>query len=59
MLINDGSTDRSLNVSAKYSANDKRITVIDQENGGVAAARNRGLDVATGDVVNQNCNTST
>lgn len=49
ILVNDGSTDNSLEICNSYSKIDDRIIVIDKQNGGVSSARNCGLDVATGD----------
>lgn len=46
ILVNDGSTDRSLNVCLEYQKHDKRIRVIDKPNGGVSSARNAGLEIA-------------
>ena len=51
ILINDGSTDNSGEICDKYASQDKRIIVIHQENGGVSAARNTGLDRATGEYI--------
>lgn len=51
LCINDGSRDNSLEVLNAYAAHDSRIRVIDQENAGVSAARNRGLDAATGEYI--------
>ncbi|MGI5970910.1 MAG: glycosyltransferase family 2 protein [Oscillospiraceae bacterium] len=51
LLVNDGSIDDSLSVCNDYAKKDCRIVVIDKENGGVASARNRALDVATGDYI--------
>lgn len=48
LLINDGSTDRSLSVCEELSKKDKRIRVIDKKNGGVASARNLGIQFAKG-----------
>jgi glycosyltransferase involved in cell wall biosynthesis len=45
ILINDGSKDNSLSICREYENKDKRITVIDQKNAGVSAARNAGLDI--------------
>lgn len=48
ICINDGSTDNSEKVLKSYEKKDKRIVVINQKNGGSAAARNAGLKVAKG-----------
>lgn len=49
IVINDGSTDKTLEKIQKYS--DKRIRVFTQENQGTGQARNRGLKEATGDFI--------
>lgn len=49
ILINDGSKDGSGAICDEYAAKDSRIRVLHQENAGVSRARNRGLDLATGD----------
>ena len=51
ILVNDGSTDDSLDICKKYEKFDDRIIVVSQTNGGVSKARNRGLDVAKGEWV--------
>lgn len=48
ILVNDGSTDRSLEILREYEKRDSRITVIDKANGGVSEARNIGIDIAKG-----------
>lgn len=48
ILINDGSTDNSSKIIDDFASKDKRIKIINQENLGVSAARNAGLDNATG-----------
>lgn len=45
IIVNDGSTDASLEICEKYQKKDKRIQIITKENGGVSSARNRGLDM--------------
>ena len=51
ICINDGSTDNSLKILEKYQKKDKRIKIINQENKGVSAARNAGVDIATGEYI--------
>lgn len=51
IIINDGSTDTSLEIVKKYMIKDKRIKLIDQKNKGQSKARNRGIEVATGDYI--------
>lgn len=48
ILVNDGSTDNCLNICNKYKAKDSRIKVINKKNGGLADARNVGLENSTG-----------
>ena len=51
LCIDDGSTDRSLEILHDYERRDSRILVIAKENGGVSSARNAGLDRMTGEFV--------
>lgn len=48
ILVNDGSKDASLEVCRCYAEKDPRIKVVNQENGGEGAARNRGIKEADG-----------
>lgn len=48
ILVDDGSPDRSGEICDAYASKDARITVIHQKNKGVSAARNAGLERATG-----------
>lgn len=48
ILVDDGSPDTSGDICDEYAKKDKRIKVIHQENQGVSAARNAGLDQSTG-----------
>lgn len=48
ILVDDGSEDNSLQICMEYAAKDDRVVVIHQENAGVSAARNAGIDAATG-----------
>jgi glycosyltransferase involved in cell wall biosynthesis len=48
ILVNDGSTDNSLEIAKKLEASHPEIRTIDQPNGGVAKARNTGITIASG-----------
>ena len=48
ILVDDGSTDSSGELCDAFARQDSRVRVIHQKNGGAAAARNTGLDVARG-----------
>ena len=47
ILIDDGSTDRSLDICRQYTKEDPRIFVISQPNQGLSAARNAGIAAAS------------
>ena len=51
ICVNDGSTDASSEILRRYAAEDDRIVIIDQENGGYGKAMNAGLDRATGEYI--------
>ena len=51
LLINDGSTDSSLEICEKYEKLDERFKVFSQANGGPSAARNLGIDRASGEFI--------
>ena len=51
ILINDGSTDASLNICKEYAENDKRIILVDKINEGVSIARNTGIKESSGDFI--------
>ena len=46
IILNDGSTDNSLEVIQNYASKNDSIRVIDKENEGVAKTRNRGIVLA-------------
>ncbi len=48
ICVNDGSTDSSLEILEKYAAKDSRILLLNQENKGLSAARNRAIENADG-----------
>ena len=49
ILVNDGSTDNSLEICRQYESHD--IVVVNQENKGVSAARNLGMKHAKGEII--------
>lgn len=51
ILVNDGSTDNSLEIAKEYENKDERIKLISQSNKGLSGARNTGLEYATGDYI--------
>lgn len=51
ILVDDGSTDKSGAICDAYAKKDTRIRVIHKENGGLSDARNRGIDIATGEYI--------
>lgn len=51
ICVNDGSTDRSREILSEWAGKMPQIRVIDRVNGGLSAARNTGLETASGDYV--------
>lgn len=51
ILVDDGSTDHSLEICQDYARIDKRVRIIHQENAGVCAARNAGILHASGEYI--------
>ena len=51
IVINDGTKDASAEIAKEYAKKDARIKVYDFENGGLSAARNRGVLLANGDYI--------
>ena len=49
--MNDGSTDDSESIIMEYAKIDRRIVIVNKENGGLPSARNAGLDIAKGKYV--------
>lgn len=48
IVINDGSTDNSLEICRKWENADSRVVLINKKNAGVSDSRNRGLEAAKG-----------
>ena len=51
ILVDDGSPDNCPQICDDYAQRDERVRVIHQNNAGVAAARNAGLDAACGEYI--------
>lgn len=51
ICVNDGSTDKSLEILKKYQENDSRVIIVNKENGGLPSARNAGIERAKGEYV--------
>ena len=51
IIVNDGSKDKTQEICERYASEYKDIIVVNCENQGAGAARNKGIDVATGDYV--------
>lgn len=51
ILINDGSTDNSLEILKSFSKNDKRFRVIDKKNSGYGASLNLGIKESKGEYI--------
>ncbi|MBY5454959.1 glycosyltransferase family 2 protein [Rhizobium beringeri] len=48
LVVDDGSRDSTFELASDYGLTDRRVRVLRQENGGVARARNRGIQEARG-----------
>ena len=51
IIINDGSSDSTLDILNCYKQTYSNLIIIDKENGGPSSARNAGLDIAKGEYV--------
>lgn len=51
IIINDGSSDETLNIITSLYSKNERVVIINQDNLGVSAARNNGLAESTGEWV--------
>ncbi len=51
IVVDDGSTDNSGEICRRYADSDKRVFLKKQKNGGLSAARNAGLELASGEFI--------
>ncbi|WP_314853272.1 glycosyltransferase family A protein, partial [uncultured Granulicatella sp.] len=51
ILVNDGSTDKSKLICERYCQENSRFLLINQENQGLSAARNKGVEISTGEYI--------
>ena len=51
IVVNDGSPDGSAAIIAEYARKDSRVRVFEKPNGGLSSARNAGMDVVRGDII--------
>lgn len=51
ILVNNGSTDNTLNICMQWAKKDSRIKILDQKNKGVSNARNQGIKQAIGEYI--------
>ena len=51
IIINDESTDNSLQIAQKYALKHRNIIIHSKKNGGLGAARNTGLEIAKGEYI--------
>jgi len=51
VVVDDGSPDGSIDIARRYAAQDRRIRIVQQANGGLGAARNTGVRHARGQML--------
>lgn len=51
VVVNDGSTDGSLQILKEFADKDPRIKIVNKPNGGLSSARNAGVAVASGEYI--------
>ena len=49
ICIDDGSTDNSYEILCEYATKDNRFIILQQENKGAGAARNKGMEISKGE----------
>lgn len=51
VMVNDGSTDSTREIAARFAGEDGRVRLVDRPNGGLIAARNTGISASSGSLV--------
>ncbi len=51
IVVNDGSKDSTADIAGRYATEDSRVVYVYQENAGVSAARNNGIERARGEYI--------
>ncbi|MFV2145934.1 bifunctional glycosyltransferase/CDP-glycerol:glycerophosphate glycerophosphotransferase [Isoptericola sp. G70] len=51
IIVDDGSPDRSIDIAKEYASRDRRVRIVRQENAGLGAARNTGVEHAKGSML--------
>ena len=51
IIVNDGSSDKSIDIIKEYMTKDNRIVLIDRENKGLPYSLNEGISKAKGDYI--------
>lgn len=51
IMVNDGSTDSSGIIAKRYADKNENFILVERENGGLSAARNTGMEEATGEYI--------
>ena len=51
ICINDGSADNTLDILNEFAQKDSRVIILNQNNNGVSAARNKGIEISKGEYI--------
>ena len=58
ILVDDGSPDSCPAICDEYAEKDSRVKVVHRQNGGLSAARNSGIKIASGEYISFNASSS-